>query len=75
MGEVLRRWGAAIRSHRRALDLSQARLAEVAGLDQTAVSQAERGVIQLSLRSRLKLAAALGVAHDDLFSVDRSAAA
>ena len=73
--EILRRWGAAVRNRRRALGLSQVELAEAAGLRQSTISGIELGVDQPTLTTRLQLAAALNVGHDDLFRVDGGEAA
>lgn len=54
-------FGERVRSRRRALGLSQERLARRCGLHWTFVGQVERGRRNLSLHNALKLAAGLGV--------------
>lgn len=53
--------GTAVRLRRRALGLTQARLAELSGLDQSAISRLESGSRLPPLPALERLAAALGV--------------
>lgn len=59
---------------RRSKGLSQADLAELAGVEQPTISRIERGNDAVTLRVLRQVAAALGVSLSDLFSDDRSAA-
>jgi transcriptional regulator with XRE-family HTH domain len=59
--DATRVFGERVRSRRRALGLSQERLARRCGLHWTFVGQVERGRRNLSLHNALKLAAGLGV--------------
>jgi len=59
--EVVRNLGPRMRALRRQRGLSQARLAEMAGLSPSAVSQMESGAIMPSLSVLLRLARALGI--------------
>ncbi len=52
--------------------LSQEKLAELAGLHRTYVSQVERSVVSISLDNIEKLAAALDVSEDQLVGMDMS---
>lgn len=63
--------GRRIRYHRKALDLTQARLAELAGLDTVYLGQVERGLKTLSLDALGRVAEALKVAAGSL--IDGSA--
>ena len=49
--------------------LSQEKLAELAGLHRTYVSQVERGVVSISLDNIERLAKALGVGEDELVGI------
>lgn len=53
--------------------LSQEKLAEMAGLHRTYVSQVERGVVSISLDNIERLAQALGIVEDDLVGIQISA--
>ena len=64
----LRRFGASVRAHRHGLGLSQERLAERAGLDQTYLSGIETGRRNPTLRVVLRLADALGRGPDELLA-------
>ncbi|HTZ87865.1 MAG TPA: helix-turn-helix transcriptional regulator [Solirubrobacteraceae bacterium] len=61
LSDATRLFGERVRSRRRALGLSQERLAERAGVHWTFVGQVERGQRNLSLHNALKLAGGLGV--------------
>jgi CheY-like chemotaxis protein/DNA-binding XRE family transcriptional regulator len=67
-GEVIVQFGAAIRSRRRALGISQEELADRAGLHRTYISDIERGERNISLESIEKLAAALESSICTLFT-------
>lgn len=54
--------------------LSQEKLAELAGLHRTYISQVERGVVSISLDSIERLAKALGVAEEELVGINISTA-
>ena len=66
--DIRRQFGAAIRSHRLRLGMSQETLAERAELHRTYVTDVERGVRNLSLESISKLARALDLSISSLFS-------
>lgn len=57
-----------IRARRNRLGMSQAELAERIGVNQTAVSQWERGVITPTLNKARKLAETLGCTIDELYA-------
>lgn len=59
--QVAIEFGKALRSQRRASDISQEALALAADVDRTFVSQMERGIRQPTLTTLWKLAAALKV--------------
>src|ERR1700735_5092223 len=61
-------FGAAVRSERTRLRLSQEDLAERANLHRTYITDIERGARNLSLETICKLAAALGLTIEALFS-------
>jgi transcriptional regulator with XRE-family HTH domain len=62
----LRAFGAAVRSRREALTLSQEELCFRSDLDRTYISGIERGVRNPTLKTMLRLADALKVKLDDL---------
>lgn len=65
-GEVLRDWGKRLRA-RRGL-ITQERLAELAGVDQSTISRIERGDLKrISDDLKWKLAGALGCTVDEVF--------
>lgn len=66
--DVRKEFGAAIRAHRLKLGMSQEALAERAELHRTYVTDVERGARNLSLESIVRLARALDVSIDSLFS-------
>lgn len=57
-----------IRERRSRLGMSQAELAEHIGVNQTAVSQWERGIITPTLNKARKLAETLGCTIDELYT-------
>ena len=61
-------FGAAVRARRKSLGISQEGLAERAALHRTYVADVERGARNLSLGSIEKLAKALDVSIESLFS-------
>lgn len=65
---VEKRLGIIVRRHREQLGLSQEGLAELTGLHRTYISDIERGVRNLSLRSIIKIAAGLQISIATLFS-------
>jgi CheY-like chemotaxis protein len=66
--DVKKEFGAAVRAHRLRLGLSQEALAERAELHRTYVTDVERGARNLSLESISRLARALDISIDALFS-------
>jgi transcriptional regulator with XRE-family HTH domain len=64
--DVLARVAASLRAIRRARELSQHDLAQVAGVTASAISQAERAERGLSLATLARLSSALGLTIDDL---------
>lgn len=60
-----------IRERRNRLGMSQAELAERIGVNQTAVSQWERGVITPTLNKARKLAETLGCTIDELYQTEK----
>jgi transcriptional regulator with XRE-family HTH domain len=64
---LLRTIGLAIRSQRRAHNLSQEALAALAGLDRSYVSSVERGLRNVSVLNLARIAAALNTSVWDLF--------
>jgi transcriptional regulator with XRE-family HTH domain len=66
---------ASLRELRRARRMSQAQLAELAGVTASAISQAERAARGLSLETLLRISGALGVTLDDLVHGGRGTAA
>jgi CheY-like chemotaxis protein len=67
MDQLRRHFGAAVKARRSRLDLSQEKLAELAGLHRTYISDVERGARNPSLGSIEKLAHALEVPIAELF--------
>ena len=59
-------FGAAVRTRRVALGVSQEELADRAGLHRTYVGDVERGIRNISLTNITRLAAALGCKASDL---------
>jgi transcriptional regulator with XRE-family HTH domain len=70
--DVKRPFGAAVRSWRGRLHLSQEKLAERAGLHRTYICDVERGARNVSLESIEKLARALEISTATLFSYEAS---
>ena len=66
LSTATRELGKRIRQHRLALDLSQERLANAAGLHWTFIGQCERGQRNISLHNLLKLAHGLKVDPGEL---------
>ena len=66
--DVRKEFGAAVRAHRLRLGMSQEALAERAELHRTYVTDVERGARNLSLESISRLARALEISIDSLFS-------
>ncbi len=66
--ETKKSFGAAVRSERTRLGLSQETLAERASLHRTYITDIERGARNLSLESIYKLAAALKLPIEALFA-------
>jgi transcriptional regulator with XRE-family HTH domain len=64
--ELVGRVAASLRAVRRARELSQHDLADLAGVTASAISQAERAERGLSLATLVRLSSALGVTIDDL---------
>jgi transcriptional regulator with XRE-family HTH domain len=64
---VLRSFGKAVRKHRRAIGLSQEKLAELADLHRTYVADIERGTRNVGLINIVCLAEALRIAPGKLF--------
>jgi transcriptional regulator with XRE-family HTH domain len=67
--EILRLFGDRLRELRTARDLSQERLAELAGLDRNYVGQIERAERNVALVNIVRIAKALGVEPAALFAV------
>lgn len=65
--ELLQRFGASVRAHRDARELTQEQLAELCDLHVTYISQIERGLKNLSLFNIYRVALALDVAPGELF--------
>lgn len=63
--ETLRDWGSKLRARRGSI--SQERLAEIAGIDQSTISRIENGNMAVSDELKWKLAGALGCLVSDLF--------
>lgn len=64
--ELVGRIAASLRAVRRAREISQHDLAQLAGVSASAISQAERAERGLSLATLVRLSAALGITIDDL---------
>ncbi|WP_338773057.1 helix-turn-helix transcriptional regulator [Nocardia vulneris] len=60
-------FGKRIRARRRAMDMSQEKMAELAGLHRTYVSTIERGGQSVSLDNAAKIAKVLNVSLSELF--------
>lgn len=68
--DFLKLFGGRLREIRHQKDLSQERLAELAGIDRTYVGGVERGERNLSVLNVKRLADALGINVKDLFDDD-----
>jgi transcriptional regulator with XRE-family HTH domain len=66
LADIMARVAASLRAIRRARELSQHDLAELAGVTASAISQAERAERGLSLATLARLSSALGLTIDDL---------
>jgi transcriptional regulator with XRE-family HTH domain len=66
--KILKQFGKQIRKLRREQGLSQEELALEAKLDRTYIGGVERGERNVSLLNIMKIAKALGVSPDELFS-------
>lgn len=66
--QLRQQWGNAVSARRSALEMSQRKLARLAGLGQDTVSAIERGEHGGSDQTRMALARALGVEVHELFS-------
>lgn len=66
LSDVMARFGRRLREVREEADVSQEKLAELAGLHRTYVSSVERGKNNISLVNIERLAAALGVTMGEL---------
>lgn len=64
-----------LRAHREAAGLTQAALAEAAGVSRKTVNTVENGVFVPSTELALRLAAVLGTRVEDLFALPAAAAA
>ncbi len=73
--DLLSRFGAVVRGHRLGLGISQQELGKRAGLHRTYITDIERGVRNISIKSVASLSKALGVPISSLFpsAADRSA--
>lgn len=69
--DLASQFGRAIRKHREGIRLSQEDLAERAGLDRTYISGVERGIRNPTLKIMQRIADALGVDLDVIFSTAR----
>jgi transcriptional regulator with XRE-family HTH domain len=68
LSEATRLFGVRIRSRRQELGISQEKLAAVAGVHWTFVSQAERGLRNVNLHNLLKFAAGLDIDPGELIA-------
>jgi len=66
--EILRLFGERLRELRTARDLSQERLAELAGLDRNYIGQIERAERNVALVNIVRIAKALGVEPAEMFA-------
>ncbi|MBI1369089.1 MAG: helix-turn-helix domain-containing protein [Planctomycetes bacterium] len=65
---IAKRFGAALRSRRQELGMSQERLAQLAGVNRSYISDLEQGGRNLSLANIEKLTRALDMSISDFFS-------
>lgn len=68
--EILSSFGKRLQKLRTDLNLSQEKLAEIAGFDRTYISLLERGIRNPSLVNIFKLAKALNISPDKLLKFD-----
>jgi len=68
MKTTLKTFGARVRELRRANNISQEKLAELASLHRTYIGAIERGERNLSLYNIVKIARALGISVMELFN-------
>lgn len=73
--DVKRRWGIAIRQQREYCGMTQQKLADAIGVDQTSVSSWERGLKAPGLDNQLAIAKALRIDARLLFSFPDTTAA
>lgn len=73
--DVKRRWGIAIKQQREYRRMTQQKLAEAVGVDQTTVSSWERGIKAPGLENQLAIARALAVDARLIFSFPDTTAA
>lgn len=69
MSDIAKIVGKRLRSYRQAQNLSQERLAELAGLHPTYIGQVERGEKNLTIESLEKIASALQVSLSSVFEL------
>ena len=62
--------GKKIRRKRREMDITQAQLAELAGISTAFVGHIERGTRVLSVETLCRICKALGVSADDLLGIE-----
>jgi transcriptional regulator with XRE-family HTH domain len=70
--QILKAFGATLRTYRQQAGLSQEKLAAKAGLDRTYVGSTERGERNVALINIVRLAEALGIEPGDLVSFSPS---
>ena len=71
--EILRLFGERLRELRTERNLSQERLAELAGLDRNYIGQIERAERNVALVNIVRIAKALGIAPGELFDAFNAA--
>lgn len=69
--DILNIFGARLRKLRLAKNLSQEKLAHIAGLHRTYIGMVERGERNISLRNLEKLAGALNIPLSELLDINR----
>lgn len=67
MNSLLYQFGKAVRKQRKNKQISQEKLAELAGIHRTYISSLERGKRNISLINIKKIAIALNISLEDLF--------
>ena len=70
--EIKKRFGIAVREHRKRLNVSQEELAMRIGADQAYVSRIEAGQMNVTLETVDQIASALGVDVAALFAADET---